>query len=315
MARITLEGRTFYLAGEFATGSQQELAVRLEACGAIISDLIAKHLDCLIAGQFSATEYTRASCRQIPIINEAQLLSLLEEGQVEASLEPEADINFDVGEAISEVRGAFDGAPASGDWTRVLEVLEQAESTHQDVLLNYIMANVVTWHRAEAMPKWSPPVEHDLLRGVWASSWLRGIRQDELCVAPPVWLKEMFRGAYHPKHELTRLLNLHAFYIGDEQIQNVLKNPYLTQVHTLVLGRHCKPGESAFEAMMTAPSTNTVEHLYLSFIGKDKKPFENVWAKHSYAYALPALEHVYSDAHLRSEPGFETLTTHQTNFY
>ena len=73
-----LEGLTFVLTGTFPTLSREEAKEKIEAAGGKVSGSVSKKTNYVVAGEEAGSKLTKAQELNIPIIDEAELLAMLE---------------------------------------------------------------------------------------------------------------------------------------------------------------------------------------------------------------------------------------------
>lgn len=88
-------GLTFVLTGELSTYSRKEAGEKLEALGAKVSGSVSKKTSCVVAGEAAGSKLRKAQELGVPVIDEAQFLTLIGEGEgdpaaVEALFRPQA---------------------------------------------------------------------------------------------------------------------------------------------------------------------------------------------------------------------------------
>ena len=88
-------GLTFVLTGELSAYSRKEAGEKLEALGAKVSGSVSKKTSCVVAGEAAGSKLRKAQELGVPVIDEAQFLTLIGEGEgdpaaVEALFRPQA---------------------------------------------------------------------------------------------------------------------------------------------------------------------------------------------------------------------------------
>ncbi len=267
MTTITLKNKSFYIAGKFRSGSHNEIMERFNQKGAHITSTISAQLDGFVAGISCKAQRNRARSRGVPILNEAEMLELLKHGEVTISQKDTIESTFNMSEAISELRGLFDGPPSSETWTRCLEIVEECDPEQHAELVHYMEHFIQNWDMSEGI-RWTPvnhPPKHDtLLVGVNTMEWSYSNPTSELRTAPPMWIVEMLRGEYHIKHTLVRCVHLTEFKINGGQLTTLIANPYLTHMHTLVTGEKNNLSKSFLKALSTTTTLPELHTLYLN---------------------------------------------------
>ena len=79
-----LEGLTFVLTGTFPTLSREEAKEKIEAAGGKVSGSVSKKTNYVVAGEEAGSKLTKAQELQIPVIDEAGLLALLDNPRADA---------------------------------------------------------------------------------------------------------------------------------------------------------------------------------------------------------------------------------------
>ncbi|MGN0985571.1 MAG: NAD-dependent DNA ligase LigA [Candidatus Enterenecus sp.] len=74
-----LAGKTFVLTGELSAYSRKEAGEKLEALGAKVSGSVSKKTSCVIAGEAAGSKLRKAQELGVPVLDEAQFLSLIGE--------------------------------------------------------------------------------------------------------------------------------------------------------------------------------------------------------------------------------------------
>ena len=87
-------GLTFVLTGELSAYSRKEAGEKLEALGAKVSGSVSKKTSCVVAGEAAGSKLRKAQELGVPVIDEAQFLTLIGEGEgdpaaVEALFRPQ----------------------------------------------------------------------------------------------------------------------------------------------------------------------------------------------------------------------------------
>ena len=79
-----LSGLTFVLTGTLAHSgmTRDEAGARLKAMGAKVSGSVSKKTSFVVAGEAAGSKYDKAASLGVPVLDEAQLLNLLETGEV-----------------------------------------------------------------------------------------------------------------------------------------------------------------------------------------------------------------------------------------
>jgi DNA ligase (NAD+) len=80
-----LEGLTFVLTGTFPTLSREEAKEKIEAAGGKVSGSVSKKTNYVVAGEEAGSKLTKAQELQIPVIDEAGLLAMLDGPKPDAS--------------------------------------------------------------------------------------------------------------------------------------------------------------------------------------------------------------------------------------
>ena len=74
----TLAGKTFVLTGTLPTYSRDEAKAMIEACGGKVTGSVSKKTSFVVAGEKPGSKYDKAMSLNIPVLDEAALLALLE---------------------------------------------------------------------------------------------------------------------------------------------------------------------------------------------------------------------------------------------
>jgi len=73
-----LKGKTFVLTGRLPTLTREEATKLIEAAGGVVSTIVTKTTDYVVAGADAGEKLTKAQKLNIPILDETALLQLLE---------------------------------------------------------------------------------------------------------------------------------------------------------------------------------------------------------------------------------------------
>ena len=76
---LPLEGKTYVLTGSLESMSRDQGKAKLEALGAKVAGSVSKKTDFLVAGPGAGSKLTKAQNLQIPVLDEAQFIALLDE--------------------------------------------------------------------------------------------------------------------------------------------------------------------------------------------------------------------------------------------
>lgn len=74
-------GLTFVLTGELSAYSRKEAGEKLEALGAKVPGSVSKKTSCVVAGEAAGSKLRKAQELGVPVIDEAQFLTLIGEGE------------------------------------------------------------------------------------------------------------------------------------------------------------------------------------------------------------------------------------------
>ncbi len=291
MITISLKGSTFYVAGSFTGRLKSMVEQHIKDGGGTLSEHINSSVTALIAGHSCHNSINKALSREIPILSQQQLDILLRDGTIDHEPSKPIDAELDIAEVIAELRSLFDGPPSSDTWSSLLMLLEQCNTEQQEALVHYITPFVARWDDMDR-PTWAPLPDHPLMTGGHKTLWVQGLPEQALRVAPPLWLTEMLRGVYHPKHALARVINVHQMRTNGSRLIKLLQNPYLTKMTTLVLGMKNSYSKSFFEVLRDHDNVRSLTHLYLDAISHTtREQFLSVMSRKN--HALTSLEHVY----------------------
>lgn len=293
---ITLRKTTFYIAGTFKLGAQRDVAMLIEAHGGKATRVFrTRVVTCLVAGTRCDSHRNKARSRDIPIIDEAQLMALIEHGELEIAPEEFIATEFDISQAIAELRSIFDGPPSSATWTRCVEIIEQCDAIHEAELIAYMTPFLDRWD-ALTMKPWQPPKKHAMMSGISETFWPTALLAPELRVAPPIWILEMLRGEYSPKHSLARLVSTHYARTNSGRLIKLLNNPHLTHMHTLVLGHQNTYGKAFFKTLRTHPNSRSIHTLYIDIYDhRTRAHFFEIMTQPTHELASVARLYVVSD--------------------
>jgi DNA ligase (NAD+) len=75
-----LDGLTFVLTGTLPTLTREEAKEKIEAAGGKVSGSVSKKTNYVVAGEEAGSKLTKAKELKVPILNEAELLTMLEDG-------------------------------------------------------------------------------------------------------------------------------------------------------------------------------------------------------------------------------------------
>jgi hypothetical protein len=257
---ITLKGAKIAGAGRFTSGSWWSYEQKIAEGGGEVVKVISDKLTCFVAGGQAGAKAGRAAARGVPILTEAQLKTLLKAGKLTLKEEEATKQTFD--ESVAELRGIFGAAPTSPGWTRCLEIVEACDPERLDDLISYVEPFIDGWD-ALPMPRWEPPKEHALMANA-PIRWRRGNPDDELRVAPPAWLYELFQGRYSAKHAIVRALNMEGLMLNGGLGEAMIKSPHLRGIRFIGLGSKTTLPTSFYVALGTSALCEELVELWLS---------------------------------------------------
>ncbi len=282
--RIELEGSSYYFVGRFRGDSGHELMNAFDREGAEDACGFQSATFVVSSGVQVGTKESKARARGIPVLTFEQARKLLEKGfidyQDEAILE---DLDLDA--VIAELRGIFASAPTSEGWTRCLELIERCHDEQLDPVLHHIEAHLPRWATSSPVA-WRPSHTHPLLLGA-SKEWPDRCFEDELRVAPPAWIQEMTRKNYHPRHRIIRGLQLDNLGLNTMLLGRILKNPYLTHITHLDLGKRNRLTRKFYASFSRFGSLAHLQKLWLHEIFHEER---NGLFEHD--TLLPELTHV-----------------------
>jgi DNA ligase (NAD+) len=85
-----LSGLTFVLTGTLPDLTREEATARIQAAGGKVTGSVSKKTSYLVAGESAGTKLTKAESLGVPVLDEAGLLKLIEEGPAPAEGEAAA---------------------------------------------------------------------------------------------------------------------------------------------------------------------------------------------------------------------------------
>ncbi len=282
--RVELQGAVITYGGRLNKIQWGAASRRIIAGGGHVASTISADLTCFVAGTQAQSKITKALARGVPVITEAQLLTLLEEGFVSwEEADPfESKQSFD--ESVAQLRAIFSAAPTSSAWTRCLSVIEGCDEERVEELVAYAQHFITRWDKAK-MDKWRPPEAHPLMANA-PKYWAKDLPKDELRVAPPRWVFELISGRHHVKHALARALSLDGMKLNGAHGAHVLASPHLRQLRFLNLGMSNSYSLGFFRELRTSELMRTVRELW---IGSGLAQLEGAWDAPEHTFEALAL--------------------------
>ncbi|MEM1348115.1 MAG: hypothetical protein AAGI01_06150 [Myxococcota bacterium] len=261
MKILTVSGNTFTYGGRLYKIKWPDARDQIIAQGGEVSANITKHVDCFVEGAGAGSKTDRARMRGATIIDEVQFLELLEQGSLEVDDSGPIDQDFDLGAAVAELRGAFDGPPTSAAWTSVLDTIERCDAERMPMLLEYVGSFIKRWDDKK-MSSWEPDRSAPIM-SFTPRHWELGLFEDELRVAPPMWVVDMANKRYHAKHVVPRALNLYNMRLNGTLGSNVLGNPHLGPLTHLDLGWSNRYSGGFYDTLRTSEVMRRVRVLVI----------------------------------------------------
>lgn len=264
MLRFYLKDQCFALAGNVRKLTPDTLN-SLRAIGGRHTNL--HHAHYFIAGTNPGKAAIEARALGLPVFSVDQVIKGAKFGYIDYLEEDEKVIEEDagMGELIGAARSllADPALDASSLWTGVMEIVERCESEELPPLLHYL-SEAIDRTNVRLDKPWKPSPKHPLLNKV-SKKWALGCTKRDVRVAPPAWIFEMTRQepAYHPKHELVRVLNLDLVGGQDEQLHKIFSNPHLKNIVSLNMGRHVYYTHELLGELDRYPALHHIEELWL----------------------------------------------------
>lgn len=78
-ADLPLDGKTYVVTGSLTQFSRDQVKDKLQALGAKVSGSVSSKTDCLVAGEKAGSKLTKAQSLNVPVIDEAGVIALLQE--------------------------------------------------------------------------------------------------------------------------------------------------------------------------------------------------------------------------------------------
>ena len=271
--RVELQGAVITYGGRLNKIQWADAMRRIIAGGGQPSHTISAALTCFVAGTKAQSKITKARARGVPVITEAQLLSLLEDGFVSWEEEDPFETKQSFDTSVAELRAIFAAAPTSSAWTRCLTVIEGCDEARVEELVAYTQHFITRWDDAR-MEKWRPPADHPLMANA-PKYWAKNLPKDELRVAPPLWVFELISGRHHAKHALARALNLEGMRLNGAHGAHILASPHLHQLRFVNLGTQNSYSLGFFRELRTSELMRPVRELW---IGSGMNHLREAWA-------------------------------------
>ena len=177
----------------------------------------------------------------IPVIDEAQLITLVEKGvlELESALDmPEGDASID--ELLGEVRSIVPHSRKSETWDRICDLVEHCVPEQQEYLVNYIDDYIGRW-----------PLEDQLL-----------------CLAPHDWLLQMMNEQESCKYRLVRSIDLFGEKHSATAAIKALKRESLVNLRSLNLHVSKNLSSTIFKKIHTLPSCENLVELGFGTVQK-----------------------------------------------
>lgn len=240
---IPLKGSTFCVLGRFSSyRSAQAVGDALALGGGGFSRRLLLKTTAMIYGGDESTNMTnRAAARGLPVLNEADLLNLLEHGQVEVDHEPprEAGGSDSLDVLLGEVRGVLANAPSREVWAGLVEILNRCSPEQMEPLVDYIQAHIA---------RWTP-------------------RAQLYCELPKSWFPAMSEGISSPALRLVRWIDMERTAWLTTSLKRFFGCADLTHVHRIDFPRKKEMTRGAFAHIAKDPKFKTVRALSFERIG------------------------------------------------
>lgn len=242
--KIVLKDTVFCVTGSFDNfQNTRTVESALRARGGKITKSMAQKTEVLICG----TGYTRkpetASDRGLPVLREPELLTLLEEGEIEIDFAPASiesgEESLDV--SIAEARSLLTRPPGRALWDELVGLIDRSTPESQGPLISYLEEHLAQWSR----------------------------REQRLCLAPRDWATQMTQGQDAPAYRLVRRLDLDRLDFKSTAVKKLLGCANLVDVHHLDLALRKPLTKTVFRALANDEKFAFIEHFALGFFDED----------------------------------------------
>lgn len=238
---IKLAGTTFCVSGNFHNfQNTRTIEAKLKAKGGKTSKSMGVKTQALVAGHGYVPKRQTAKDRGLPILTEANLKTLLADGEVEIDFTPpgqeEGEANLD--DLLGEVRGVLGESPSRMGWLKLVRLLDQCRPEQADEITSYVESHISRWSRREQM----------------------------FCDSPQQWQVNMANGIESPLYQLVRRLDLNKAKLNTTNVKKMLSLDTLVNVRHMDLAVDKKLTKTLFRALAKDDKFNGVEHLSLGFI-------------------------------------------------
>ena len=241
MMRIDIEGTTFCVSGNFKNfQNTRTVEAKLREQGGKTSKSMGVKTQVLIAGNGYVPKRQTAIDRGLPVLEEAQLKKLLEDGNLEIDFEEPGAVvgDADLDELLGEVRGLLAQSPSSTLWNALVGVLDQCQPEQAEALASYVQDHISRWSDREKL----------------------------FCVAPHHWQVNMANGVESPLYALLYRLDLNKAKLKSTAVKKMIALEHLQHIKHLDLAVDKKLTKTVFRQLAKDPKFSTVEHLCLGFI-------------------------------------------------
>ena len=274
MTTHTIKDKTLCITGQLKRYTHERAHRAITRAGGHITLSVGPGTDFLIAGYRPGAMLDRARTLGIPVLDEAEMESLLAGDSVEV------DEVVVLGEApvrdlIGEARAALDGKPTSRTWSAILELVDACAPEELPALIDFLEPQVSRW----ALPpstRWKPTQKTYGVENA-PRTWRAKTPLGELRVAPHHWIVEMLAKHDSPKHRLIHSIHVTDMGMTATAAAEVLAREHLTNLRSYDTARTKLTG-TFWRKLRTLPSTRSLQRI--AFEQLDEKAAKGAIGEH-----------------------------------
>lgn len=173
--KITLQDTVFCVTGKYETFRVlHDLEAALMEGGGHVTATVQPHTQVLFINKYSSSKEGQARMQGIPILDEAQALTLLEQGWIEVEFARPSLLEGEdtMGALIAQARGVLAGGQQDASMVEELvELIERCEPEAMPIFVNYLQDHISTWTPSNQL-LWELP-----------ESWMTSVLDEEDSVA------------------------------------------------------------------------------------------------------------------------------------
>lgn len=278
--KITLEGTTFCITGEFALFRVlHDLEAAIVYRGGSITATVQPHTQVLVYSGYDNTKVDQARMQGIPLLNEAQMMRLLEEGWIEVAFVRPSLVQGECAfnPLIAEARSVLAEAPSTSTVQQLAELIERCEPETMPVLVRYLQDHTSTWTPLEQL-LWQLP-----------DSWMTSVIGGEDTVAYQLIRRLNLRRMALKNSEYKALfacsnfthvqrIDFHDFKdVTKGALQMCSRQETMRSVQTLSLGSFKSNAFEGWEAQGSLRNVRALKLRFLDHSGLTHKTAQRIW--------------------------------------